>query len=169
MIFLFLALNIFILNVDVKILSLGIIQDFQVNGSIQGLGFQGLVFLYGLVQGLSFDFCVMEWLNFGIFFLTDKWWVWESYDQTNVWLPMYLLDRRIRSSHSSFLFTLIFAQATLFKFLAQQALSLSFPFFTLLLRRFPFWVFNLLFFLRAMNGNNIIYNHFRCGVFRLPP
>ena len=39
MTFLFLALNMFILKVDVKLLCLGIIQDLQVNDSIQGLGF----------------------------------------------------------------------------------------------------------------------------------
>ena len=76
MIFLFLALNIFILKFDVKLLSLGIIQDFQVKGSIYGLGlqglvfyfmawfrvwvFKGLVFFYGLVWGLGFYFYVME-------------------------------------------------------------------------------------------------------------
>ena len=62
MIFLFLALNMFILKVDVKLLGLRIIQDFQVKGSIQGLKFQGLV-SFKAFQGLGFGFCVMAWFN----------------------------------------------------------------------------------------------------------
>ena len=43
-------------------------------------------------------------------------------------------------------------------------------FFTLLLCRSPFQVFNLYFFLaKPKKGNNIIYNHFRRGVYRLRP
>ena len=57
MIFLFLALNMFILKVDVKLLGLRIIQDFQVKGSIQGL------VSFKAFQGLGFGFCVMAWFN----------------------------------------------------------------------------------------------------------
>ena len=53
MIFLFLALNMFILKVDVKLLGLGTFQNFQVKGSVQGLNFQGLAFLW---LGLGFGF-----------------------------------------------------------------------------------------------------------------
>ena len=61
-----------------------------------------------------------------------------------------------------------------FRFSGFQPSRIShFFFLTLLLRKFPFWDFNLPFFFFLENkprkGNNIIYNHFKHGAFRLPP
>ena len=53
----------------------------------------------------------MKWfdLAFFLFFILNllkclmgEWWIWVSCDWTNIWLPTYLLGRRIRLSFSSF-------------------------------------------------------------------
>ena len=91
-----------------------------------------IYFIYFFMVWLSvqaFGFCVMSWFNgmveFLVILVNGKMVVLGNCDRTNIWLPTYPLDRRIRSSRSSlmmiFLFALIFAQVTLSGF--QDSLS----------------------------------------------
>ena len=90
----------------------------------------------------------MEWLNFLKILVNGPMVVLGNCDRINAWLPMYPLCKRIRPSHSLLIFYLPhFCLGLPFGFSAKQALSLFlFFFFTLLLRRLPFRVFNLPFF-----------------------
>ena len=84
-----------------------------------------------------------------------KWWAWENCGWSNVWLPTYLFCRRIKSSYSSFFLIILYIYLFLLSFCVDCLFGFSTypppPFF------------------KARKGNNIIYNHSRCGVFRLPP
>ena len=113
----------------------------------------------------------LDFENFFFFFgLMGKWWVWKNCDQTNVWLPMYLLGRRIRSSCSSFFICLNFCLGCPFGFSTQQALSLSFFLLSFCVDfpfRFSMYFFLFFFFFdKPKKGNNIIYNHFQMWCFQ---
>ena len=104
----------------------------------------------------------MEWSNFLVFWLMGKWWVLENCDRTNTCLPMYPLDRRIRSSRSSCMMMGFFYLPWLFP---------RFPFrFFNLSSSFSSFLFLLFFFLvKPRKGDNIIYSYFKRGAFKLLP
>ena len=108
------------------------------------LGFQNF---YSLVQGLGFWILCNGMVEYFLVILVNG---LGNCDRTNAWLPTYPLNKRIRSSCSSwimmvfFLIYLNFCLGHPFRFSTQQALSFFFSFFfTLLFRRPPFQVFNL--------------------------